>query len=190
MTHRWRRVSTVLTAVGLLTCSAVLVHLSGGVIEMHFHYFVMVGVITLYQDWWPFLIAIGYVVLQHGLAGAIDPNAVYNHPDAIEHPWQWAAIHGLFILGMSSAGIASWRLNESFLEGILERQEKLAEAQEVARLGSWERDLVTMEAMWSDEFFRLLELEPGQVHMGMDSFLGRVHPDDRAMVARRLAPDP
>src|SRR4051794_22219876 len=55
-----RRQSTVVTAMGLLTASAVLVHLSGGMIEMHFHYFVMVGVITLYQDWWPFLIAIGY----------------------------------------------------------------------------------------------------------------------------------
>jgi len=46
-----RRLSTVITSLGLLTCSATLVHLSGGVIEMHFHYFVMVGVITPYQDW-------------------------------------------------------------------------------------------------------------------------------------------
>src|SRR5205823_657985 len=59
--QRRRRLSTVITSVGLLTCSAVMVHLSHGLIEMHFHYFVMVGVITLYQDWWPFLIAIGYV---------------------------------------------------------------------------------------------------------------------------------
>jgi diguanylate cyclase (GGDEF)-like protein len=110
-----RRIATITTAIGLLTCSALLVRISGGVIEMHFHYFVMVGVITLYQDWWPFLIAIGYVVLQHGLAGAVDPGAVYNHPEAVRHPWQWAGIHGLFVLGMSSAGVASWRLNESFL---------------------------------------------------------------------------
>jgi diguanylate cyclase (GGDEF)-like protein/PAS domain S-box-containing protein len=181
--HWHRRVTTVLTALGLLTCSAVLVHLSGGMIEMHFHYFVMVGVITLYQDWWPFLIAIGYVVLQHGLAGAIDPTAVYNHADAVQHPWEWASIHGLFILGMSSAGIASWRLNESFLNGVVDREEKLTEAQEVARMGSWERDLVTMGVMWSDEFFRLLDLEPGDVPAEMASFLTRVHPEDRDMVS-------
>ena len=60
--------------LGLLTCSATLVHLSGGVIEMHFHYFVMVGVITLYQDWWPFLIAISYVVFQHGAGGVRRPD--------------------------------------------------------------------------------------------------------------------
>src|SRR4051812_11441204 len=71
--RRRRRLSTVITSIGLLTCSAVLVHLSHGLIEMHFHYFVMVGVVTLYQDWWPFLIAIGYVVFQHGLGGLLDP---------------------------------------------------------------------------------------------------------------------
>ena len=133
-----RRFATVTTAVGLLTCSAVLVHLSGGVIEMHFHYFVMVGVITLYQDWWPFLIAIGYVVLQHGLAGVIDPGAVYNHPEAVEHPWQWAGIHGLFVLGMSSAGIASWRLNESFLgrvrDEVFERRQAEADLRDALSL--------------------------------------------------------
>ena len=110
-----RRVTTVLTAVGLLSCSAELVYLSGGSIEMHFHYFVMVGIITLYQDWWPFLVAIGYVVLQHGLAGVLDPSAVYDHESAITHPWTWAAIHGVFVVAMSAAGMASWRLNEAFL---------------------------------------------------------------------------
>jgi diguanylate cyclase (GGDEF)-like protein len=110
-----RRLSTVITALGLFTSSAVLVHLSGGMIEMHFHYFVMVGVVTLYQDWRPFLFAIAYVVFQHGLAGAVAPESVYNHAAAIDHPWRWAGIHGLFIMGMSAAGIASWRVNEALL---------------------------------------------------------------------------
>ena len=34
--------------------SALLVHLSGGRIELHFHFFVMMSVIVLYQDWLPF----------------------------------------------------------------------------------------------------------------------------------------
>src|SRR5688572_10777748 len=42
-----------IAGAGLMTASAVLVHLSGGAIEMHFHFFVMVGLITLYQDWIP-----------------------------------------------------------------------------------------------------------------------------------------
>jgi diguanylate cyclase (GGDEF)-like protein len=116
-----RRQSTLAAVIGLLTSSAVLVHLSGGLIEMHFHYFVMVGVVTLYQDWEPFLVAIAYVVLQHGVAGAISPGSVYNHQSAIQHPWEWAAVHGVFILGMSAAGIASWRFNEILLRHADER---------------------------------------------------------------------
>jgi len=185
--HTYRRTSTVVTSVGLLTCSALLVRLSGGAIEMHFHYFVMVGVITLYQDWWPFLVAIGYVVLQHGLAGVIDPTTVYNHRSAVAHPWEWAGIHGLFILGMSSAGIASWRLNESFLTGVIERQEQLEEAQEVAHLGGWERDLITGKTAWSLEFYRLLGLEPLSVEPGPAAFFACLHSDDRAAVEAGLA---
>ncbi|MEY2421231.1 MAG: two-component system, NarL family, sensor histidine kinase BarA [Acidimicrobiaceae bacterium] len=120
-----RRLSTIIAVVGLLTCSAELVHLSHGLIEMHFHYFVMVGVVTLYQDWQPFLLAIGYVVLQHGVAGVVSPESVYNHPEAVAQPWKWAAIHGLFILGMSAAGIITWRLNESLLEAATEREKAL-----------------------------------------------------------------
>jgi signal transduction histidine kinase len=124
-----RRLSTVIAAVGLLTCSAELVHLSHGLIEMHFHYFVMVGVVTLYQDWEPFLIAIGYVVLQHGVAGAVSPESVYNHPEAVSEPWKWAAIHGLFILAMSVAGIITWRLNESLLEAASAREQELRQSE-------------------------------------------------------------
>jgi len=54
----------------------------GGVIEAHFHFFVMFGVLTLYQDWLPFLVAIGYVALHDGVVGVFAPDAVYNHPAA------------------------------------------------------------------------------------------------------------
>jgi diguanylate cyclase (GGDEF)-like protein/PAS domain S-box-containing protein len=182
-----RRAITVMTSVGLLTCSALLVRLSSGAIEMHFHYFVMVGIITLYQDWWPFLIAIGYVVLQHGLAGAIDPAAVYNHESAVEHPWRWASIHGLFILGMSSAGVASWRLNESFLAGVAERQIQLEEAQQVGRLGGWERNRLTGRTVWSAEMYRILGLDPSVVAAAPESFFAQVHAEDRAAAVSGLS---
>src|SRR5688572_7010095 len=78
-----RRVRTVAAALGLLSSSAVLVHLSGGLIEMHFHFFVMVVVVSLYQDWLPFLAAVGYVFVHHGIFGALDPRSVFNHPAAI-----------------------------------------------------------------------------------------------------------
>jgi diguanylate cyclase len=100
---------------GLVTCSAVLVHLWDGVIEAHFHFFVVIGILTLYQDWMPFLVAIGYVVFHHGVMGALAPASVYNHEDAINHPWKWAVIHGSFVLAASAAHIVAWRTNETQL---------------------------------------------------------------------------
>jgi diguanylate cyclase (GGDEF)-like protein/PAS domain S-box-containing protein len=108
-----RRLRSIIASVGLITSSAILVHLSGGYIEFHFHFFVMVAVIALYQDWTPFLLTIGYVVVHHGIMGVLDPTSVYNHPDAWANPWKWAAIHGTFIMGISAASIISWRLNEA-----------------------------------------------------------------------------
>lgn len=123
-----RRLRSMAASFGLLSASAILVHLSGGYIEMHFHFFVMIIVISLYQDWSPFLLAVGYVVLHHGIVGVIDPRSVYNHPAAIAEPWLWAGIHGTFILGASVAAIAAWRLNEDLArrQFATERQARVA----------------------------------------------------------------
>src|SRR5919198_609719 len=77
-------------AVGLMTASAILVHLSGGYIEVHFHFFVMLTFLALLQDWIPYLLAIAYVGIHHGLVGAFWPEEVFNHPAAINAPWTWA----------------------------------------------------------------------------------------------------
>ena len=108
-----RRLASAMVSMGLVTCSALLVHISGGVIEAHFHFFVVIALLALYEDWLPFLLAFTYVVVHHGMTGMVDPGAVYNHRDAAEHPWKWAGIHGLFVAGAASAGIATWRLNEN-----------------------------------------------------------------------------
>jgi diguanylate cyclase (GGDEF)-like protein/PAS domain S-box-containing protein len=107
-----KRVAATLVSFGLITSSAVLVHLWGGVIEAHFHFFVMIVLLSLYEDWVPFLVAAGYVVLHHGLMGALDPNSVYSHAEGVAHPWKWAAIHGLFVTGAGVGAVVAWRLNE------------------------------------------------------------------------------
>jgi diguanylate cyclase (GGDEF)-like protein/PAS domain S-box-containing protein len=106
------RARSASASFGLLTASAILVHLAGGAIEAHFHFFVMISVIALYQDWLPFLLAIGFVVFEHGLGGVLLPSAVYNHGDAIANPWKWAAIHAVFVLGACAALVTHWRLSE------------------------------------------------------------------------------
>jgi diguanylate cyclase (GGDEF)-like protein len=115
--ERFNMKSRVIAAsFGLITCSAVLVDFWDGITEAHFHFFVMIGVLTLYQDWTPFLVAIGYVVVHHGLGGIIDPKSVYgDNEQAVKHPWEWACIHGGFVLAASVAHIVAWRTNENQL---------------------------------------------------------------------------
>jgi PAS domain S-box-containing protein len=108
-----RTLRALLASIGLVTSAAVLTHLSGGYIEMHFHFFVMLGVIALYQSWIPFLGAITYVALHHGTVGVLDPRSVYNHPAAIANPWTWAFIHAGFVLAASVAMIVNWRAHET-----------------------------------------------------------------------------
>src|SRR5215210_5800214 len=111
-----RKVRAGLVSLGLLSCSAVLTHFSGGYIEAHFHFFVVIVLIGLYEDCVLFVLALAYVVLHHGVVGTIDPASVYNHASAQAHPWRWATIHGI---GFSSAVFFSlWasKLNEQLRE--------------------------------------------------------------------------
>jgi diguanylate cyclase (GGDEF)-like protein/PAS domain S-box-containing protein len=110
-THR-RRLAASVVALGLLSCSAVVTHLSGGYIEAHFHFFVIVTLLVLYEDWLAFLLAIAFVLLHHGLGSALVAEEVFNHPGGREQPWKFAAIHAGFISALSIGSIVSWRLNE------------------------------------------------------------------------------
>jgi diguanylate cyclase (GGDEF)-like protein len=106
-----RKAQAAATTVSLMAASVALVHLWGGVTESHFIFFVMIGVISLYQDWVPFGIALVVVTLHHGVVGTLYPTAVYSH-DAVHDPWLWAGIHAAFVLAASLAHLAAWRLNE------------------------------------------------------------------------------
>jgi len=102
--------SSAIASFGLCLASAITVHLANGAIEAHFMFFVMIIVISLYEDWRAFLIAFGFVVAHHGLMGAVARDSVYSHAG---NPWVLALIHGGFIAAAGIAALVSWRLNES-----------------------------------------------------------------------------
>ncbi len=59
---------------------------------------------------------------------------------------------------------------------------RLKEAQRIAMIGSWELDLVSNRLTWSDEIFRIFEIDPLQFEASYETFLSAIHPDDRDMV--------
>jgi hypothetical protein len=63
----WRTISV---SLGLLTAAGLLVHVTNGLIEAHFYFFVVIVALTMYEDWRPFLVAVAYVLLHHGVIGA------------------------------------------------------------------------------------------------------------------------
>jgi diguanylate cyclase (GGDEF)-like protein len=99
------------TTVSLMAASVALVHLWTGVTEAHFVFFVMVGLVSLYQHWVPFGIALVVVTLHHGVIGTLHPHAVFGHA-GMQSPWVWAGVHAAFVLAASLAHLAAWRLNE------------------------------------------------------------------------------
>jgi diguanylate cyclase (GGDEF)-like protein/PAS domain S-box-containing protein len=63
-------------------------------------------------------------------------------------------------------------------ESLAEERRRFGEAQALARMGWWEFDHVTQDAVWSPELYRILGVEPGDVEPSLHSMLSFIHPDD------------
>lgn len=58
-------------------------------------------------------------------------------------------------------------------------QTNLAKAQELAHIGSWEYDVVNQTCTWSDEMYRIHQIDPSQPILPSDAFYQLIHPDDQ-----------
>ena len=85
---------------------------------------------------------------------------------------------GRALIQSSMQDITERKRTEAALQ---DSEARLKEAQRLARVGSWKRDLVTEQISWSEETYRIFELERG-VSPTYKLFITRVHPDDRDLV--------
>lgn len=70
---------------------------------------------------------------------------------------------------------------------LLQSEARLNDAQRIAHLGNWELDLASNLLTWSDEIYRIFEIDPEQFGASYDAFLAAIHPDDRELVNRTYA---
>ena len=128
------KLRSIAVALGLLTATALAIEYSGGLLETHFYFFVMIILLTLYEDWLIFLIAVGFVLVHHGVLGTLDPRGVFDRPEEWAEPWKWASIHAAFVAAAGAASIGAWRLNEDVRSRMLAANQQLEQMELELRL--------------------------------------------------------
>jgi PAS domain S-box-containing protein len=64
-------------------------------------------------------------------------------------------------------------------EKIQKSEAMLAQAERIANLGSWEWDLETNEVIWSEQSYRMAEVDPSERPPSLETWWTWVHPGDR-----------
>lgn len=91
---------------------------------------------------------------------------------AVKIKEQWHAI-----------GIARDITERQHTQSELQRSEsRLKEAQRLSLLGNWELDLRKDELVWSDEIYRIFEIDRLEFRASYEQFIQAIHPEDRDMV--------
>jgi signal transduction histidine kinase len=115
-------------AVGQMLTSALLIHLSGGRIETHFHIFGSLAFLAIYQDWRVILSATIVVALDHALRGTFWPQSVFGVLTA--SPWRWTE-HAAWVLFEDTFLLLSIRHNLRAMFHVAEHQAKLERINEL-----------------------------------------------------------
>ena len=94
----------------------------------------------------------------------------------------------LLILAISFVAFVSWLLAKAKVQHELDEaslrysEASLNEAQRISSVGSWELDLITDRLQWSDQIYRIFEIDPEKFGASYEGFLDAIHPDDRERV--------
>lgn len=116
----------VVVAICQLLMSSLIVHLTGGRIESHFHVFVSFSFLAFYRDYRVFLPATLTVVADHAIRGYYFPASVFGETTfdvwrLLEHA-AWVVFQDIFVIAVCLAGVRE-------MEAIAVRQALLEEAQ-------------------------------------------------------------
>ena len=60
---------------------------------------------------------------------------------------------------------------ENYARAIKRNEERLLQAQRMARIGNWELDIVTNQMQWSDEVYRIMGIKEGSIEPTLQDYL-------------------
>src|SRR3954469_16504178 len=114
-------------AVGQMLMSALLIHLTGGRIETHFHVFGSLAILAFYRDWRVLISASAVVYVDHLVRGYFWPQSVYN----VLHAPIWRSLeHAGWVIFEVAFLIISIRKSLSEMQLVAERQARLESLKE------------------------------------------------------------
>ena len=128
-----------------------------GRIEAHFHFFIIIGFIALYQDWVPFLLNVLFTVVSHGVGSMWLRSLMFNHPAAQADPWLWSLVHGVAVLLACIGVMLFWRVTEDEQNEKDDLTRKLADA-EIGRRRFTSDMLVNLARRNQSMLYRQLEI--------------------------------
>ena len=104
--------------------------------------------------------------------GRVIPYVLSSHQGPI-HGKSWALISGRE---------SSYQAHKKIKAALRHSETLYREAQEIGHIGHWEFDLQINRLIWSEEIFRIFEIDSADFSESYDTFLALIHPDDRDMV--------
>ena len=127
----------------------------------------------------------GFIVSVLAIKGAIDGTTPLGGDTATQVVQVAEGLLAAMILSLLILGAALSERKRA-LESLDRERANLAEAQELAHIGSWEWTVADDRISWSDELYRIYGLDRvGELSVG--SYLEQVHPDDRELVRETVA---
>ncbi|MEO8151399.1 MAG: PAS domain-containing protein [Bacteroidia bacterium] len=182
-----------------------------GLFEMHFTAFISSAMLVTYQKWKLQLPLFLVVIAHHALFDYLQFSGIGNtyFTQMAYMDLQTFIIHTLLsMVVFFLCGLWAFHFNKysakhiqlNFELGRLQEEEnqkerllqmrdtlkasnhRLNEAEKIARMGSWEKNFANDILIWSDEMFRIFDIEKTTFNVSYDAYISFIHPDDRQNV--------
>jgi signal transduction histidine kinase len=117
-----RAITRHVVAASQALMSAILIHITGGRIETHFHVFGSLAFLAFYRDWRVLITASAIVAVDHFMRGLYWPQSVFGV--VVASPWRWLE-HAGWVVFEDVFLMISIRQNLTEMLGMAERQARL-----------------------------------------------------------------
>jgi diguanylate cyclase (GGDEF)-like protein/PAS domain S-box-containing protein len=201
--RRGEAVTRYTISVSQILFSALLIHLTGGRIETHFHIFGSLAFLAFYRDWRVLVPATVVVAADHLFRGLFWPESVYGVLAA--SPWRtfehagWVLFEDVFLAAscvqsrremmaiansralLETAYHETEHLVEERTADLAARTESLARSEERFRLavhgsqhGIWDWDLLTNTVYYAPQWKQLIGYSEDEIGNSPDEWFGRI----------------